>query len=138
MMNNNKRLLVVVPCYNEEKNILNTINNLKSNCTFDYIVIEDGSKDHSYNVLKENNVNFISHNKNLGLSEALRTGMRYALEHNYNYVIQIDGDNQHNPEDISKFLDAVNDDNVIVIGNRYNSDNYKNTLKTFAQKYISF
>lgn len=138
-MNNKKDLLVIIPCYNEQHNILNTINNIKNNCVYDFLVIEDGSKDKSLQILKENNINFIKHQTNMGLSEALRSGMKYALDNDYKYTIQIDGDNQHDPKDISKFLDAANNkEKIIVIGNRYDKNNSQKSLKISAQKFISF
>lgn len=134
----NKKLLVLVPAFNEEKNIINTINDLKANCEYDYLVINDGSHDKTEEVLIENKINFISHNKNRGLSETIRTGMIYALEHGYDYTIQIDGDNQHNPKDIKDFLQAADNNKVIVIGNRFKGEKPKVSLKTIAQRYISF
>lgn len=133
-----KKLLVIIPCYNESKNILTTINNLKNACNFDYLVINDASTDKTQELLEKENINFISHSKNKGLSEAIRTGIKYALDNNYDYVIQIDGDNQHNPNDISSFLEKATDEDVIIIGNRYKGESPKNSLKTLAQKYISF
>lgn len=133
-----KKLLVIIPAFNEEKNILNTIRNLHDNCSYDYVVINDGSKDDTELVLKQNNINFISHKINKGLSESLRTGMQYALDHGYDYAIQIDGDNQHDPKDIKNFFLLAKSPDIIVIGNRFNGEKQKLSLKILAQRYISF
>ncbi len=133
-----KKLLVIIPAYNEEKNILNTINNLKKEQNFDYIVINDGSKDQTGIILDNNNIPHIDHEINQGLSSAIRTGMKYALENGYNFCIQVDGDNQHNPSYINYFLEKANDENVIVIGNRYKNNKRGISLKSLAQWYIAF
>ncbi|MBO6022899.1 glycosyltransferase family 2 protein [bacterium] len=119
---NEKKILIVIPAYNEEKNILNTINNLKKNTTLDFIVVNDGSKDSTLKILTDNQIPYINHEINKGLSESLRTGMIYAINNNYDYILQMDGDNQHNPKDIINFSNNANNKNQIIIGNRYKNN----------------
>ena len=135
---NDKKILIVIPAYNEEKNILNTITNLKNNTSYPYIVINDGSKDNTLNILKENNISYLNHETNKGLSQSLRTGMIYAMNNGYDYIIQIDGDNQHNPKDINNFSNIANSTNLVIIGNRYKNNKKNISLKSFAQTLISW
>lgn len=134
---NEKKILIVIPAYNEEKNILNTINNLKKNTTLDFIVVNDGSKDSTLRILIDNQIPYINHEINKGLSESLRTGMIYAINNNYDYILQMDGDNQHNPKDIINFSNNANNKNQIIIGNRYKNNKKGWSLKSFAQSLIS-
>lgn len=95
-----KSVLLVVPAYNEETNILKTYNSIleynKNNETsFDVIVINDGSKDNTELILKQNKIPHITLIHNLGIGGAVQTGYKYAYQNNYDIVIQFDGDGQH-------------------------------------------
>ena len=71
-----KKVLVIVPAYNEAENIVKTVEDIKKNAKgVDYIVINDGSKDNTLEVLKENNYNHIDLIQNLGLFGAVQTGL---------------------------------------------------------------
>ena len=63
--------------------------------------------------------------------------MTYALEHGYDYCIQIDADNQHDPTYINDFISAAKKTNCIIVGNRYQNDKRGMSLKALAQWYIS-
>lgn len=135
---NDKKILIVIPAYNEEKNILNTITNLKNNTSYPFIVINDGSKDNTLKILQDNNISHLNHETNKGLSETLRTGMIYAINNCYDYIIQMDGDNQHDPKDINNFSIAADANNLVIIGNRYKNNKKGISLKSFAQTLISW
>ena len=134
MIDKNK-LLIIIPAYNEQDNILHTIQELKASSAKDlnYIVINDGSKDDTLKVLQDNQINHLSYEQNGGLSHAVRVGMAYALEHGYDYCIQIDADNQHDPAYINDFVSAASKPNCIIVGNRYQSDKRGISLKAMAQ-----
>ena len=138
MIDKNK-LLIIIPAYNEQDNILQTIKELKTSSAkdLDYIVINDGSKDDTLKVLQDNQINHLSYNQNGGLSHAVRVGMAYALEHGYDYCIQIDADNQHDPAYIVDFIKAASNPHCIIVGNRYQNDKRGVSLKAIAQWYIS-
>ena len=94
------KVLVIIPAYNEEENILNTcrsLDNVKDKVDFilDYVVINDGSTDNTENVCIENKLPMISLIHNLGIGGAVQTGYKYALKYNYDVAIQFDGDGQH-------------------------------------------
>lgn len=134
------KLLVIIPAYNECESIKKTIEGIQSlNSICDYVIINDGSKDSTRDVLIQNNLNYIDLPVNLGLSAAFRTGMKYAYKNAYKYAMQFDADGQHGSEYISGMLDlAEKEGSDIVIGSRYiKGKNQKHSLRTFGGKIIS-
>lgn len=117
----NKRLLVIIPAYNEEESISSTVDELTSTLPgVDYVVVNDGSKDGTERICLEHGYNYMSLPVNSGLTVGFQTGMKYALRNGYDYALQFDADGQHRPEYISKMLDlAVAEDADIVIGSRF-------------------
>ncbi len=117
----NKRLLVIIPAYNEEESIFSTVDELTSTLSgVDYVVVNDGSKDGTERICLEHGYNYVSLPVNSGLTVGFQTGMKYALRNGYDYALQFDADGQHRPEYISKMLDlAVAEDADIVIGSRF-------------------
>lgn len=117
----NKRLLVIIPAYNEEGSISSTVDELTSTLPgVDYVVVNDGSKDGTERICLEHGYNYVSLPVNSGLTVGFQTGMKYALRNGYDYALQFDADGQHRPEYISKMLDlAVAEDVDIVIGSRF-------------------
>ena len=78
------KILVVIPAYNEEGNIENTVKDLKENAPdCDFVVINDCSKDNTKKVLLQNGINFVDLPINLGIGGGVQTGYRYALENDY-------------------------------------------------------
>ena len=132
-----KKVLVIVPAYNEEESIEKTIEDIKENAkNVDYIVINDGSKDNTLEVLKRNNYNHIDLIQNLGLFGAVQTGLKYALENDYDVAIQFDGDGQHKAKYINKLVDEI-DNNNIVIGSRYATKKRPFTLRMLGSRLIT-
>lgn len=117
----NKRLLVIIPAYNEEESISSTVDELTSTLPgVDCVVVNDGSKDGTERICLEHGYNYVSLPVNSGLTVGFQTGMKYALRNGYDYALQFDADGQHRPEYISKMLDlAVAEDVDIVIGSRF-------------------
>ncbi len=139
------KLLIIIPAYNEELNILNTVNKLKKikvkNTKVDYIVINDGSTDNTLKVLKENNINHINLIKNLGIGGAVQTGYKYALYNNYDIAIQFDGDGQHDENYIEKLVSTINSGYDMVIGSRFidSNDGFHSTFtRQIGIKLLSF
>ena len=118
MKKNDKKVLVIIPAYNEELNIEKTVEDIKKNAKeVDYLVINDGSKDKTLEILKKNKYNYIDLIQNLGLFGAVQTGLKYAQEKGYDVAIQFDGDGQHQAKYIKTLVDEI-DENSIVIGSR--------------------
>lgn len=115
------RVLVIIPAYNEQECIVNTINKLnKDYPQADYIVVNDCSKDSTEDILLSNGKNFVSLGSNLGIGGAVQTGYKYALNNNYDIAIQIDGDGQHNTEYLSAVIEPIlKGDADVVIGSRF-------------------
>lgn len=115
------RGLIVIPSFNEAQSIgevLAKIQNMYSN-DFDIVVINDGSKDYTAEIVKSNGVKVISHSKNLGVVAAIQTGRAYALKHGYDFMIMVDADGQHDPLCIKQVADPlVKGEADFVIGSR--------------------
>ena len=120
------KVLMIIPAYNEEKNIIKTISKLKEiklkDHTLDYIVINDGSTDQTKKVCKENKINMIDLPFNLGIGGAVQTGYKYAYYNNYDIAIQYDGDGQHDGNYIKDLIEEIKKGNNIVIGSRFVSE----------------
>lgn len=113
-------LLIVIPAYNEEKNIERVVNLLTGSYPqFDYVIINDGSKDKTAEICRRNGYRMVDLPVNLGLAGAFQTGLKYAYRHGYEYAIQFDGDGQHRPEYIKPMLDKIQEGYDIVIGSRF-------------------
>lgn len=117
----NNRVLAIIPAYNEQDNIISTIEDLRKNAPgVDYVIIDDGSRDCTLAICQERGYNYVSLPVNLGLAGAFQTGMRYAYEHNYDYAIQFDADGQHSAAYIDKMVQVAEGQNAnVVIGSRF-------------------
>lgn len=119
------KLLVIIPCYNEESGIAKTVNEVraalsKTTLSWDILVINDKSTDRSIAVIKELKVNHIDLVINLGIGGAMQTGFKYALENDFDIAVQIDGDNQHDPNYLDKIVKPIElGDAGVVIGSRF-------------------
>lgn len=113
--------LVIIPAYNEEKNIVRVVSNIKKYLPeYDYVIVNDGSIDHTLKVCKENRFNVIDLPVNLGIGGAVQTGYKYALLNGYDFAIQIDGDGQHNSSEVEKLLNyLIKSNSNLVIGSRF-------------------
>lgn len=125
------KTLLIIPTYNEEKNIENTIQRILElhNPDIDYIVINDGSTDNTLEILNNNHFNYLDLPTNLGIGGAVQTGYKYSLYKNYDIAIQFDGDGQHNVEYINQLIREIEAGNDLVIGSRFldNLSGFKST-----------
>lgn len=133
------KCLVIIPAYNEEANIVQVVDELKSKCPqYDYIVVNDGSSDDTKKVCKDNAINMLDLPINIGLSGAIRAGMKYANYYDYKYVIQIDGDGQHRPEYIDEMLQTMKETEAdIVIGSRFKTKKKPFTSRMLGSRIIT-
>jgi len=115
------RKLLIIPAYNEADNLAALVREIQTKAPgYDYIIINDGSTDHTAKVCCQHQLNVIHLGNNLGIGGAVQTGYLYAIRHNYDIAIQIDGDGQHDPA----YLDAlimplVEDEADFTIGSRF-------------------
>lgn len=115
-----KKLLIVIPAYNEEENIEKVVMNIiKEDAQYDYVVVNDGSEDRTAEICRKNGYEILDLPVNLGLSGAFRTGVKYAYQKGYQYVVQFDADGQHRTEFISDILEKMEKGYDIVIGSRF-------------------
>jgi len=122
---NKKKILVIIPGYNEGRTIAKVIKKTKKYVE-DIIVIDDGSVDDTFNQAKKAGAGVIRHTLNKGVGAAQRTGYIYGIRNNYDYLIQLDADEQHNPDYIPKMLDiAYKKDYDVIIGSRFLTKSYK-------------
>lgn len=141
------KIILIIPAYNEEKNIINVIKKIEDfseekEIELDYVVVNDGSKDNTLQILLKNNLNHVNLISNLGIGGAVQTGYKYAYENNYDIAVQFDGDGQHDinyVENICKLIIEGQAD--MCIGTRYldkRSSEFQSTfLRRFGARIIS-
>ncbi len=115
------RKLVIIPAYNEEGNLEKTINDIKENAQeFDYIIINDCSKDNTLEMCRQKGFSYLNLPVNLGIGGAVQTGYRYAYYHGYDVAVQFDGDGQHSAAYLAKMADTMQETGAdMVIGSRF-------------------
>lgn len=115
-----EKVLVIIPAYNEEANIEMVVKELVQKYPeLDYIVVNDGSRDQTAQICRENGFNLLDLPVNLGLAGCFQAGMKYAWNKGYAYAIQFDGDGQHRPEFIEAMKEKMEEGYEIVIGSRF-------------------
>ena len=118
--------LIIIPTYNENQNIsilINKIRKLDSLINLEILIIDDASPDGTAKSVEEIQANdsklyLINRKKKLGLGSAYCLGFKWAIENKFDFIIQMDADLSHNPNDIIRLLDKIHD-NDLVIGSRY-------------------
>lgn len=115
------KVLVIIPAYNEEENILDTIKDLEEHFPqADRIVINDASYDETKSVLEKNKVDYIDLPVNLGIGGGVQTGYMYAYERGYDIAVQMDGDGQHCAAELEKIIQPIAEGAAdVVIGSRF-------------------
>ena len=133
------KVLIIIPAYNEEKNLKRVIGHLQQVCPqFDYMIVNDGSTDGTEQVCRQNQFRHISLPVNLGLSAAVRAGMRYASQKGYDMALQFDADGQHLPEYIQPMVDCMTQTNCdVVIASRYFGCRMPLRMRTVGAKMIT-
>ncbi len=139
------KIMVTIPAYNEEKNIFRVVQGVKyHHPEVDVVVINDGSRDNTGVEAQRAGAFVINLPQNLGIGGAVQTGYIYASRKDYDVVIQIDGDGQHNPKDLYKLIDAIEKDEVdMVIGSRfvkkteYESSSMRKLGINFFSRFVS-
>lgn len=132
------RVLVVIPAYNEEESIESVVDNLINHFPqYDYVIINDGSKDDTSYICHSKGYNIIDLPVNLGLAGAFQTGLKYAYRKGYDYAIQFDADGQHLPEYIEPMIQKMDDGYDLVIGSRFVDKEKPKTLRMIGSRVIS-
>ncbi|MFZ0043715.1 MAG: glycosyltransferase family 2 protein [Solirubrobacteraceae bacterium] len=114
--------LAVVPAYNEAGSVGAVVDSLRQRAArFDVIVVDDGSTDETARRAREAGAVVVTLPFNLGIGGAVQAGFLYALEHGYDYMVQVDGDGQHEPAEIEKLMGPMDSDPRLdmVCGSRF-------------------
>jgi len=125
------KALIIIPAYNEEKNLPRLLEKIRDSYPdLQVLVVDDGSGDRTRQVAKDHLVRVVSHPFNLGYGVAVQTGYKYALEHGFPYVVQMDADGQHEVDDLRALLAPVTAGACdLALGSRFLSGgNYRPTL----------
>ena len=121
MISKKQKRLVIIPAYNEEASIINTVKSIQEKAEgFDYIVINDCSTDNTGQICEENKFNVIHLPQNLGIGGAVQTGYLYGYRNGYDVAVQVDGDGQHDPAFLTRMAEYMEKNQVdMVIGSRF-------------------
>lgn len=143
-----KKALVIIPTYNESENIAELIPEiLKQGEIIETLIVDDNSPDGTAEIVKEimksnPKVHLLEREKKMGLGSAYIAGFKYAIRDKYDYIIEMDADFSHNPENLKDLLKAI-EINDLVVGSRYitgvNVVNWparRLLLSLFASKYV--
>ena len=101
------RILVIIPAYQEEHSIEGLVRSLRERYPYDVLVVNDGSTDRTSDAAREAGATVLDLPCNLGIGGAVQTGFLYARDHGYDVVVRIDGDGQHEVEDIPNVLEPI-------------------------------
>ena len=143
------RRLIIIPTYNERENIAKMIRRVMDDALgFDLLIVDDGSPDGTASIVREEQqryperLHMIERKGKLGLGTAYIAGFKFALEHRYDRIFEMDCDFSHNPDDLVR-LDAMLDQRDVAIGSRYSKGvNVVNwpmgrlLMSYFASKYV--
>lgn len=115
------RVLVLIPAFNEAEKIAAVIERVRSAAPVaDILVVNDGSSDRTVERAEQAGAKVVSHPFNMGYGVTIQTGYKYARARNYDFVVQIDGDGQHDPAYIPRLLEPINTGEAdFVIGSRF-------------------
>lgn len=118
---NKSEVYITIPMYNDEKMILNVIKSLNNEGYKNIVVVDDGSRDNGYEVVKrDTDVIVTKHIINRGQGAALQTGMEIAIEKGAKYIVHFDSDGQHDVKDIDHMLNTLIEGKYdIVLGSRF-------------------
>lgn len=141
--------LIIIPTYNERENVVKMIRRVMDDAlSFDLLIVDDGSPDGTASLVREEQqryperLHMIERSGKLGLGTAYVAGFKYALEHGYDRIFEMDCDFSHNPDDLAR-LDTMLDERDVAIGSRYSKGvNVVNwpmgrlLMSYFASKYV--
>ena len=133
------KVLIIIPAYNEAQNIEKTVKDVTTNTNYDYIIINDCSKDNTKEICEKNNFNMLSLPINYGLTSGIQLGMKYAQKNNYDVAIQFDGDGQHQAKYLKDLVKEIEEKNAdITIGSRFVTEKKPFTARMLGSRVISF
>ena len=133
-----QRCCVVMPAYMEEQRIGDVVRRSLEHVN-DIIVIDDGSTDRTGAEAAAAGATVIRHERNLGKGVALNTGFKYAREHHFDYLITMDADGQHDPDDLPEFIEAYQRTGIpVLIGNRMGAVGNMPLVRKLTNRFMSW
>lgn len=116
-----RKPLIIIPAYKEAENIERVVDNIMNNYPqYDYVIVNDGSKDSTREICQRRGYCFLDLPINLGIGGAVQTGYKYAERNGYDIAIQIDGDGQHDVSQLAKVIEPLEKGEAdIAIGSRF-------------------
>lgn len=132
------KICVVIPAYNEAQRIGSLVRQIEA-FGLDVLIVDDGSTDATSQAASSAGARIIRHEKNRGKGAALVTGFQYALETGYEAVITMDGDGQHLPEDIPKFVELARTQEAdVLVGDRMHDPQNMPWLRFRTNRFMSW
>ncbi len=136
-----RKTLILIPAYNEEKSITKVIRNIHGECgDVDILVINDGSRDKTAETAEKAGAIVVSHIFNMGYGVSLQTGYKYAVDHDYEFIIQMDADGQHDVCNIGTIYNKLTHGKHpydIVIGSRFIGERDAGSMKVGIAKKVA-
>ena len=132
-----KDVWIVIPAYEEEGMIGSVIDDLKNRGYGQIIVVDDGSEDRTGEVARSREIVVVTHEVNSGLGAALRTGLREARSRDADVAVTFDADGQHDPEEIEKLVEALEDADFVVGERRRNQMPLNKKVGNFVLDFLT-
>jgi glycosyltransferase involved in cell wall biosynthesis len=135
---NKTRIAAVIPAYNEEKHISDVVRRTRQKLD-DVLVVDDGSQDTTAERAREAGAEVIVHEQNRGKGETIKTGLRHWLDRQFDFVIILDADGQHRPEEIDRFIAAALsvDEPKLILGSRMNDVSSMPRVRLVVNRWMS-
>ncbi len=116
-----KKILVIIPAYNEDESIVNVVKSMMEQAPqYDYLVVNDGSTDDTLKLCRKEKFRYLDLPINMGIGGAVQAGYIYACKNGYDIAVQMDGDGQHDVAYLEKLLEPIIADEAdVVIGSRF-------------------
>ncbi len=131
-------IAAVIPAYNEEKHIADVVRRMRQKLD-DVLVVDDGSVDKTADHARDAGAEVTVHEQNRGKGETIKTGLRHWLDRQFDFVIILDADGQHRPEEIDRFVTAAlsADEPKLILGNRMNDVSSMPRLRQIVNRWMS-
>ena len=131
------KTLIIIPAFNESKNLKSLIEDIKS-YGYDYLIINDKSTDNTSEVCKKEGFEILNLPVNLGIAGVTRVGFKYAYDNNYDCVICIDGDGQHQPKYVAPLIKEIENGFDYVVGSRFVNEKKSFSTRMIGSRIICF
>ncbi|MBN2301916.1 MAG: glycosyltransferase family 2 protein [Lentisphaerae bacterium] len=136
-MSTNHNYCVVLPAYNEQAGIGCTVSGIRRHCK-NVVVVDDGSSDATASEAEKSGAFVLRHETNKGKGAALNTGFKHALDRNYEFVITMDSDGQHDPDDLAGFIEEYDRSGTpVLIGNRMGQNDGMPFVRKMTNLFMS-